>query len=1178
MQPIKPLTIELDNQIIIEASAGTGKTYATATIYLRLILGINTKDNKAYLPSEVLVVTFTEDAAEELRTRIFQRLSEAITLIQTGEPENELEIELLSEIASLEYPLETFESAEQFAIARLQSALIAMDESAIFTIHGFAHRVLTEYAFETNAPFEFDLITNTTEIRMEAASDFWRRYILTLPAHIQESVMRHLKSPTALAHQFIPVNSHVTVLYGNGMTVDDAVSLQDSNAQAIEKIKIAFEKAGGPNEMTNILLSLGLKGNVYSKKTLAGKMKELYDAAVEGVIGNRKDLELLMPDKFEASRNKTSTAQYHDLPGCNELLSFKDQYQEIDWEAVATSLKESANRYMNEYIGADKGRNSLLDFDDLLSLLEKALKAPGGERLANAIAKKYPVAAVDEFQDTDPSQYEIFSRIYDPAVPSAHALLMIGDPKQAIYAFRGGDIHTYLAAREKSIKQYTLDTNYRSHPDAVSAVNKLFAGVNLANGASKYDMTYQPVKADANGSKEFTIGDKRQSGLNFLSFDMPFSSESTCEFYLAEQCAAHISRLLSKGAEGLAKIAGEALSSKHIAVLVPKHAQGEKVVAALNKVGIDSVSRSRRSVFLTQTARDMLSLLQAIERPNNDFTVRSATCSQTLAYSQQELDELMSHDELWDDHVNALSDAKEALLTYGVAAAFQSVWDSFSIGKRLARATMAERTITNWRHIVELLQLKEHELPGSPELLQYFTQQVSKPDGSDEQEMRLESEENLIQIITLHKSKGLEYPVVFMPFSSLPSQARNNIYHDESEGSKKIIDISNSDIGEQAKSEHAAEQVRLFYVGVTRAKYTSYVYVANIDRGARVDLGSIEISQIGHVLGCTTFPDVLARLDDLNTNAEILHVKNPTIESIYYRPPASEKAMLSPRVFSGHIDRSWRIASYSSINKNYHENEYIQEDSIESKTGETLPENDPETLDQVIAHSFPAGAIAGQCLHDILENTVNNGPDSLPINVSLNLKRYGFNASFETDTTDWLGRVIQQKVCQGGHTIAGLNANTAVAEMQFHIATGKVSTTSLNEVLRDHPAHQRDLSFTDFEGLLTGYIDLTIVGTKAWILDYKSNKLVGYGHEQLSDAITSHRYYLQYLLYTVAMHRYLKHRWSGYEYDTHFGGVEYLFLRGMTGEEGSGIWFEKPNKELIERLDQLFSDNQKVAA
>ncbi len=1179
MEPIKPLTLKLEDQIVIEASAGTGKTYATATIYVRLVLGINTPDNKAYQPSEILVVTFTEDAADELRSRIFQRLSDSIMMIQQKNPENELEMELLSEIAQLEFPEHQFESAEAFAIARLQSALISMDESAIFTIHGFAHRVLSEFAFETSAPFDFDLITNTTELKNNAAADFWRKHVLTLPAQTQERVTRALKSPSSLARSFIRHTQHTDVIYGEGLSIEQVERLQSQNIVAIGELVRAFEEAGGPQAMAEALLSMGLKGNVYSKKTLSGKLTNLYENALDGQVDNSKDLALLSVEKFNDSKNKTSTANYENIPGSQHLVQFFENYRSINWDMVESSLRERANAFMNAYIGDDKSKNSLLDFDDLLSLLEQALHSASGDRLAEALATKYPIACVDEFQDTDPAQYAIFNKIYSSN--AAQSLLMIGDPKQAIYAFRGGDIHTYLTARAKAPKQFTLDTNYRSHPDAVSAVNKIFAGVDLAKNASKHEMLYQSVKANSLGKAEYSIKGERQPGVDFVSFDKQLSSSTAAEHFLAEQCAAHVSRLLAKGVDNTALVGGESLAPQHIAILVTTHAQGEKVVAALNKFGIDSVSRTRQSVFSTQTAKDLLVLVQSIMNPGNDRAVKSAICSQTLAYSQSELDELFVDDDLWDHQLNILAEAKTALMEQGIAVAVQHVWNHLSIGDRIAQTKMAERIITNWRHIVELLQIKEQEVPGAPELLQYFAQQVARPDGSEDQEMRLESEDNLVQIVTLHKSKGLEYPLVFMPFTTLPSRARSNVYYDEGEeGSRKVIDLSAANPGEQAQAEHAAEQLRLFYVGITRAKFSTIVYVTNVERGRRQDLPGVESSQLAQVLECASIEDILVRLSDLAQNNEIRFVQNPKIEGVSYSPAIDSRQAPVFQRFIGKIDRSWRIASYSSINKDSDEH-YITEESIESKTGEDatgLMELEEIGKPTGIEQSFPAGAVAGQCLHDILEGAVNNGTTNISQTIGLNLQRYGFDPELEGETCDWMGRVLTQPICNGTKSIAELTPQTALAEMQFHLATGMVTAENLNKILRQHPLHKKDLAFYEFQGLLTGFIDLTIVDDKAWIIDYKSNRLCEYTDSSLSESITDHRYYVQYLIYTVALHRHLSRRWPQYSYESHFGGVEYLYLRGMTGARRAGVWFEKPDFALIDQLDKLLSTKKGVTA
>jgi exodeoxyribonuclease V beta subunit len=1170
----------LTGQILIEASAGTGKTFATATIYVRALIGINTLAGRAFTPKELLVCTFTDDAAEELRTRIFTRISDTIQLIHSSDPSTALEIELLAEVGALAFDAAKYDSAESLALARLESALISMDESAIFTIHGFANRVLSEFAFETRAPFDYELLTSSADIRLIAAADFWRSKILTLDATVQRHAVKFLKDPYQLARNYLAPNSHTVIEYGDVQTAADAVAIADANSGLQDALRAAMDTIGGPGALANELLGMGLAGNIYRKAGLEDKLIALYGNLAAGGSIDEKALLLLSPEKFEASLNKTSRSEFDDISICWDLRRFFAGYRTIEWDSVERYLLQSSNEYMYQKIEAEKRVGNNLDFDDLLSLLEAALHSETGDQLAATLAAKYPIACVDEFQDTDPIQYSIFRKIYSHA--NAVALLMIGDPKQAIYGFRGGDVFTYLAARSSATAQYTLDTNYRSHANAVEAVNLTFSGIDLTRGCSQHDMPYHPVQAWTGMKSTFEIQNVVQPGMSYVTFAESAKNAASAEYWLADMAANHISKLLAGGVEGSATINGAGIEPNDIAILVSTHLQAGKVSEALQRLGIDAVSKSRMSVFTTQTAKDIASIIAAMLHPNLEEPIKTALCCQTMAMAQQDLDDIYSNEAQWESLVGVFAEAKAIALTKGIAAGLQQIWRTFGVGKKLGATRIAERAITNWRHTIELLQVREQEVAGMTDLYQYLAQQITKPSGTDAEELRLESEDNLVQIVTLHKSKGLEYPVVFLPFVSLPVKLHDNTYHiEDGDRVTKVVDVSGSSDVAKAELELSAEQLRLFYVGITRAKYSTIVYSLPIQTTNRKDSLGIAASPLAYVFDATEAADIHSRMRSLAfPGSGIKFVENPDIEGVPYSAQQTHSADdLSARVFTGSIDRSWRVASYSSISKSG-SNDYIIDQSLDVKIGEQV-DAESDTLNEPTSDSiectFPKGSVAGQCLHDILEGQVNDSEQGLGENVALQLQRYGFDEVHQAPVTEWINRCMSQPMAGGTFTLASLTQKECKAEMQFHLGTGKVSCKAVNRILRKHPLHKRDLDFIDFTGLLTGFIDLTVIKDKVFIVDYKSNFLPDYSHASLSGSISDHRYYLQYLIYTVAVHRLLKLTWPGYSYEA-FGGVEYAFLRGMTGQPGTGIWSERPDLALIEELDSLLTADPEVIA
>lgn len=1185
--PLKGITL-------VEAHAGTGKTFSIAALYLRMVLGINspvedtTGTPKALRPRDLLVVTFSNDAAAELRSRITTRIHEASRAFRIDETDDPV-LRSLMDAADELAVAEGFSNAREQAVARLEAAAMSMDEAAIYTIHGFAQRVITDFAFECSVPFDFEVLADRFAVAEEAASDFWRNRVLHLPGDVQTEAIAALGDTQQIAARYRPPQAHTIVRWGAMCNEDDLRAQLDKNARAMRELKEALESIGS-KAIDDEIVAADLNARSYP----AGKLAPKVDALIKGLgIGYKltqdqmKTIDKLSPEGIERGRKK-STPAHLSFSFDQAIAKFIEAYEEIDWQPFLDFIQDEANTHVYHFIERHKRDRGVFDFDDLLNLVNKALSGPMAEKLKDRLNKKFPLAMVDEFQDTDPVQYSVFSTLY--LNRENVSMLMIGDPKQAIYGFRGGDVFTYMVARDDATRVYNLDTNYRSHPRAVLASNSLFEGVDLSLGTSagfaSEGINYTPVKPK---SKDITgglmDGASQIAGLTLVIDDETIKGKGKATTEFASQAAEAIATMLSRSGNNGFTIDGQPVAPRDIAILVNTHWQGDEMQTALRERGVMSVNQSKQSVYETQTARDILVLLESILEKGSERKVKTAIASEIMALSTRQMDAVMNRDAEWDRVLEYFGDIHEVWSRFGLAPALQRLWQQFKLSRRYCDHPNAERLITNWRHIVELLQDAERRLDSRTDLVEYLRQRISNPERTQEEEIRLESEENLVQIVTTHKSKGLEYPIVFLPFASIPFEPRDVIYHevDQSGEMVKVIDHDRSDEGHVTRAivEAAAESVRLMYVASTRAKFATFMFAQPVavqtvdlmDGSTKREVAS-ERSPIGYLLGVEAAEDYLPRVKSLvdSEGITIASAAPPQKQAstFYTADFGADSEFLKSSTFDGHIDWSWRVSSFSGITSESHEVSSEQMEMLSEGKEDTvgLTPVDPDSFVQ----TFPKGAKPGLCLHDILED-LNFDPHLNPLDMRVadNLSRYGIDGRLAPQVIEWMEAVMAQPLA-GGFKLNNLTSEDAIAEMKFDLTVGEISAAKLNEILSDHPLHGQngDLDFSTFRGGMTGFIDLTVFkGGKAWVIDYKSNWLPDYSEDAMNEAIGHHRYYVQYLLYTVALHRYLQKIVPGYDYDQHFGGVQYLFLRGMNGTEGSGIHSYRPSKQQVERLDKL---------
>ena len=789
---------------------------------------------------------------------------------------------------------------------------------------------------------------------------------------------------------------------------------------------------------------------------------------------------------------------------------------------------------------------------------------------------------------------------------------LIGDPKQAIYGFRGADVFAYLQAAGEAPRRYTLTENWRAQAGLVTATNCLY-GRHARPFVHRDIPFHQVTPALGQPSAPLTVDGRPDPALQvwFLGGGEEDGNgrplgKGVARERIAGAVACEISRLLALGRAGRAKLGERPVREADFAVLVRTHREAGIMWNALENLRIPAVAHSTGSLFETHEALEMERILSAVTDPGRERAVRAALATDMLGTGAGQLAALETDQAAWEERLSRFRESHDTWRDRGFIRMFRSLLLHEQVLPRLAALPDGERRATNVLHLAEVLQeAAVRGRLGMLELLGWFARQRgSRPSEPEEHQLRLESDEERVRIVTVHKSKGLEYPVVFCPFLWGGSGFRNSseplLFHDAPEG-RLTLDLGAERHGahrELAEREQLAENTRLLYVAMTRAKSrctlvwghfreaetSALAYLLHCPGGLGPAGGLGRLRERLEALG---EKEMLAELDRAVKQAagSIGLVEEPAEAGLPLAPGRPGERALSFRPFSGRIDRHWRVSSFSAL-------------TTRLPHGEELPDRDPEPPQGAAgglpapeeplsgAFALPRGTRLGNCLHAVLERLDFIDRDSArrAALVSAGLREHGLDPIWQPAVCDMLGRVLAASLspARPGLRLGGIPASDRLNELEFYFPLRTVTPAKLGrlfkglleeEPLKGFPQVLERLEFSPVRGFLKGFMDLVFFREEAfYLVDWKSNFLGGraedYARSSLARVMVRESYVLQYTLYTLALDQYLRLRVPGYDYERHFGGVFYVFLRGVDPDRGPGfgIFDARPSRRLIEKL------------
>jgi exodeoxyribonuclease V beta subunit len=1159
-------TAPLDGTTLIEASAGTGKTYTLTGLFVRLLL------EKGLTVDQILVVTFTDAATEELRGRIRKRLSDvAGVLAGELEADEELERDLLAR----------FDGTD--AARRLELALRNFDLAQIFTIHGFCQRMLGRNGFECSALFDTQLEPDLSDLRRQVCVDFWRGHILPLDGLTGTEVRKQLTPDHLTEMSGLPFLAQRIRIVPDSPAPDPA-PLDRAVREACERLKASWSVM--EPEVRTLLLARtdNFNARQFSPQKLDQRLKAACDFLNDPRLNAKEQLKALgelTSSYVRGMTKKAFTAPEHRL--FDEIQDILDHVEALR-QALGPFVVQLRHAFLSGVtarLDDLKRRRNVLGFDDLLRSMHAALASP---ELIAAARTQYRAALIDEFQDTDGLQYDIFRTLFATG-DGENSLFLIGDPKQAIYSFRGADLRTYLTAADSCERGMTLGVNHRSTPELIAAVNRLFFRPDNPRPFLDPKIGYQPVSAPDEERDRFR--EDGQTPAPMILWQVKSEDKPLAKGVLAPRIcravAAEISRLLRGAAGGRIRIGDTPLLPGNIAVLVETHAQGEAIHQALGTLRIPSVVTHTSSVFASPEAAELLSVLRGMAECQRPAALRTALAAPMIGLTAPDLagiDEDGEKLEAWFERFLA---CRELWDRRGVMAAARRLFAGQDVPKRLVSLPDGERRMTNVLHCLELLHSRERESGASMyALLTWFARRLST-DSTEESQLRLDTDRDAVQIVTIHKSKGLQYPVVFCPFIFGRARCPEDraLVHEEG----LLLDLGTEELPRrigQALAEAQAERVRLLYVALTRAKCRCYAIWGRINEaetsGAAWLFHGHRASENIALSWDTIDEDMVDSDLRVLANDDIEVAELPDAEPEKGPPQFTHAPDLECRTWDRVLGSGFGLASFTGLTRGMEHGARPGLDEIDASG---------QAADEWSMANFPRGAAPGSCLHRVFERIDFANESTIPAAVTEALAAYGFAPDWHQTVQDMVKRVLRADMGEGLR-LGGIEQKDKLVELEFLFPLRPVTRETLAAVYRDAagllppdlPERMGSLRFEPRRGFMTGFMDLVVrSGEKYYLLDWKSNWLGPtpghYTPDALHAAMAGSHYFLQYHLYCLALKRHLALRKPKFDYAEHFGGVRYVFLRGVDPQRpGQGVHEDCPDPCFLDALDKALIDQK----
>ncbi len=1137
-KPFDLTNIPLEGLNLIEASAGTGKTYNITKLIIRFLL-----DKKLSI-SDILVVTFTNAATYELQNRIINELYETNRIINNSEnlqPESNVWHKYLSYLIK-NNGIENLQKTIKKAINEFQNA-------NIFTIHSFCNKLLKLYAFESSSPFNLNILKDSDKLFDKYYNDFKRIHFTNLEYFVYN-----------LIHKFIDDDEIRKIVFFAGADF--------YRGKHNDKIEDIFEIINKKVEQIKTLLSKFPESGISSrkaKKTIPNQINEKYISPYNQPIDEKKYDKIKNElKKINDDKNINITDELIENQTAAELFIL---FLEIT-EHLLPKLKYSIFEFISKKINEELSQTAQISFDDMIKKLHQAVNT--NENFVKIIQNKYKAVLVDEAQDTDKLQYEIFNKLFFSQKNCIS--FFIGDPKQSIYKFRGADIYSYLNAKFSASNIYTLSTNFRSDANFIDALNAIYS---IDNPFYNDKIEYEKVSVNSNNKHIITIDNQQVKPLhlliNFTENQKDKDKNKDKDKYLSIKFLTHEILKYYKGIQNKTAFYNDKLLKlSDIAVLVKSNNEAEKIHSSLAKYNIKSIINSQLTIFDTNEAFNFTYILDAIIYNQNINKIKIALLCKYFPYDLDFVHNIEENSRELENIILKFRNLYTLWHRKGFIVMFEKLINDFNIIQNLPADCNKERIITNILQLGEILHKIEKENQFQPnDLLEYLQKRVftqeSLSEAKDEFLIRLESDEDSVKIFTIHRCKGLEFPIVFIPSSlELNTKIISNIYHLPKENSSQyetIVDFTNKQ-SDYAKVEDFQELLRLLYVAITRAKAVCYLYIPFKSKNDNKENDESQFDNAQEYV----YSNILQK-QEISNNPNINKVDLSDIK--IYLSKSEEKfaqpeifKLKEPLTFNKELKAYRKILSYSSIK---HTADKVSDFDIYDYDFYKKVEND----------ILPPGNITGLYIHKIFEDIFTQGFSHLDDIIKNAMLFYSIEEKFFDITKTIVNNTLNKKLEKHNNLILNnLDIANCIPEMEFYYPLSlkekipKIKQGNLSNLYEPFVENISQIDEKTLFGFMNGIIDLFFCfENKYYIIDWKTNYLDSYDSSSILDEMIANFYILQSYIYTLAVDRHLKVTIKDYDFDKHFGGIYYIFVRGIEPNSDNGIYFHKPSKDLIDLLN-----------
>lgn len=1133
-QTFDALNVPLRGSNLVEASAGTGKTYSLAILALRLLLEKNEQGKFREL-KEILLITFTNNAVAELKVRVRLFIQKALTYAQKYNSESEED----GNIRTIVDRAVEKDSSREEIVERLQKALLNFDEASIQTIHSFCWQTVRDNALESGVSFSVEMNQDTKEIRQKFLHEFIREEISMMDVKVLsylniEKVYDHLKS----AFEKLASGSNFQIHDHEALSPEEAVAQFELHKNALQSEIIA---------QADVLQTL------LTQKTL--KYLEPLSKVASDIPAN-----LSVFFTYSDYKKLFFTKEgYHEI--WERIVNFKASSELLEKEILESTVQSLAQKAYPKYLEHLKNAE-IFTFDTIITSLKESLIERDNQQLIRKVRQKYTAVFIDEFQDTDRTQAAIIEKLFIPENQEAYnaLLFLIGDPKQSIYAFRNADVTSYLAVRNKMQHHYTMTTNYRSSAELIDAVNTLYEKVGLQEsfGFENHDeqdsISYEKVDA---AKTNISLEGMESALINFYQC----KNQSNILELLTNQ----VSSLLDKESTVRFKKVNEdgtierrKVKPSDIGVLVLKNDHAKEIKSALAKKGITAVISSDEKITATSEASELLLLLEAMRNPTEQ-SIKKALFATFLVDTRTE-----EGNENWILDINIeqafllFSNYKALLAENNIYQALYRVLEDFSLRQRFSQNPHRLRQLANIEQLMQILQEKQYQTNwNADEAIRWLADEIEDgPSNNTEYELKLETDRESLTISTIHKAKGLEYPIVFM-HNTVSEPRSEKSFVDVNLNEKKLFYVNgreSTEIKEESIKQAQQEFLRIWYVAITRPVFLCNIIYSNHTLNKKFNYSFFEAAKnLSNEKGPISWQTV----DEIPSDTfDLDHSIADTTTAVTFDESKAKKA----RSF-------WHYTSFSKLSQYSGVTEFTSVDL-----------SDP--YDIFVLKTLGSGATFGSVMHSIFEHLdfSQDFSDYHTLDNSLK-KRIRYLLNKEDESYLQLGAQLIQNVVQAvipAHTpfrMSEVEMNRCIPELTFYFHIDRAQNIPKLKKLLEGKAH---INFHDdtLRGMMDGAIDLFFEHNgKYYILDWKSN-LLGfdpalYEGEKLSQAMFHHNYTLQYYIYTVAACRFIKSKKPDFDYERDFGGAIYLFVRGNRAGTSSGVYFDKPDANFVQELMNL---------